>query len=249
MSMEAVALVRIQASELASKLKAAGDSGTRLEGANGQAVDVHALEDATLVETSASIRDSDPDALGAIVRALLGDALDAHDDERGVFTFPKAAMPKATTYDAVIEEVGEMGEWAPAAAASAGDDFASMAAGLLGGLGPEVMDLQRRMMAGDPTAMQDAMKHMGAILADPSKQAALMQAMAALGGGNSPLADMAKNMPAGMAGMPNPADLMENMDLGALQAQAQKMMADNPNLEKDLLEKLAKPEKPGDDES
>jgi hypothetical protein len=247
MSMEAVALVRIEASVLASTLKAAGSSGTALEGANGERITIKALDDATLIFTSVSVRDAETEELGLLIRALVGDALDKHDDDRGVFTFPKAAAPKAKSYDAAIEEVGEMGEWAPKVSADDltedGGDFADIAGDLLGGLGPDVMDLQRRMMAGDPSAMQDAMKHVAALLSDPSKSAALMKAVSAMSGGDSPLANMAANLPPGMA-MPNPADLMQNMDLGALQEQAQKMMADNPNLEKDLLEKM---EKKGED--
>ncbi len=241
MGMEAVALVRIEASVLASGLKAAGPSGTELVGANGETLTIAALDDASLIFTSVSVRDADPDQLGGLIRALIGDTLDRHDDDRGVFTFPKAALPAARTYAAAIEEVGEMGEWAPRVTAAdleeRGGDFAAVAGDLLEGLGPDVMDLQRRMMAGEPGAMQDAMKQVGAMLSDPSKKDALMQAVAALSGQGSTLQDMAANLPMG-GGIPNPADLMKNMDLGALQEQAQKMMADNPNLEKELMEKL-----------
>lgn len=222
MSMNAVALVKID--------------GTSLE--ESDQMKVTRLDDAVLITTTVSVRDTEPEQLGLVIRALLGDALDGHDDERGVFTFPAAAKPDAKTYAAAIEEVGEMGEWVPRATAEdmpAGEgDLAALAGDLLGGMGPDVMELQKRMMAGDPTAMQDAMKHVGAILADPSKQAALMQAASAFMSGDSPLAGMAQNLPPGM----NPMDMMQNMDLGALQKQAQEMMEKNPDLEKQLRDKL-----------
>lgn len=245
MSMEAVALVRIRASVLAGSLQAAGPSGTTLVGVNGEALDIEALDDATLVFTSVSMRETEPDELGLVIRALLGDALDQHDDERGVLVFPKAAAPASRTYDEAVAEVGEMGEWAPhASAEDLADDesggFAALAGDLMDTLGPEVLELQQRMMAGDPSAMQDAMAQVGAMLADPSKQEALMKAVAAFTGKDSPLGDIgdiASKLPPGIT---NPADLMKNMDLGALSEQAKKMMAENPNLEKELQERLHK---------
>ena len=43
--------------------------------------------------------------------------LAAHDDERGVFVFPEKALPEgATTMEALVEEIGELGEWIELAA-------------------------------------------------------------------------------------------------------------------------------------
>ncbi len=245
MSMEAVAMVKIPAHVLASQLPAADNEGTNLQAANGETLTISALDDATLVFTGVSMREVEPDDLATVIRTLLGDALDAHGDERGVLVFPKAAAPKERSYDAAVTEVAEMGEWVPVV--DAGEDeagFADVASDLMSQLGPDVLDLQKRMMAGDPSAMQEAMAQVGQMLSDPSKRDALMNAVSAMAGEGSPLAGLADNLPPGMA-MPNPADLAANMDMGALQEQAQKMMADNPNLEAELLEKLGK--KPKDE--
>ena len=44
--------------------------------------------------------------------AQFGEALaDVHDDPRGLLFFPDTCEPEATTYDAVVTEVGERGVW------------------------------------------------------------------------------------------------------------------------------------------
>jgi hypothetical protein len=44
--------------------------------------------------------------------AQFGDALpDVHDDPRGLLVFPDTCEPEATTYDAVVAEVGDEGVW------------------------------------------------------------------------------------------------------------------------------------------
>ena len=44
--------------------------------------------------------------------AQFGDALpDVHDDPRGLLVFPDTCEPEATTYDAVVTEVGDEGVW------------------------------------------------------------------------------------------------------------------------------------------
>lgn len=54
-----------------------------------------------------------PDELSAIVYNLLGPALDAHDDPRGIFFFPDVAEPQAQTYEGLIREIGDAGVWGP----------------------------------------------------------------------------------------------------------------------------------------
>ena len=75
----------------------------------------HALEDAVLFHTHARFG-HEPDELAFALRAQLGELLDAHHDERGVFLLPDVALEhamQAQRYDAVIEAIGEAGMWCP----------------------------------------------------------------------------------------------------------------------------------------
>ena len=72
-----------------------------------------ALADAVLLETGASFA-AEPAELSVGLRRLLGEALDAHDDPRGVYFLPAAAVEPARgagSYAAVIEAIGEAGMW------------------------------------------------------------------------------------------------------------------------------------------
>lgn len=71
------------------------------------------LSDALLVRTGASFA-SEPEALALGLRRLLGDALEGHEDLRGVFIVPSVALEAATAagdYAAAIEAIGEAGMW------------------------------------------------------------------------------------------------------------------------------------------
>jgi hypothetical protein len=69
-----------------------------------------ALEDATLVYTDLPF-ETDRTELADKLSDVLDEALDDHEDARGLYVFPTVVQPKARTYDAVIEELGEGGEW------------------------------------------------------------------------------------------------------------------------------------------
>lgn len=125
------------------------------------------LDDGVLVFTHQRFG-GDLEELGATLRHLLGDALDQHDDPRGVFVVPDVAAPEASSYDGVIEEIGEAGEWAPlvsvdhapASLAGAPDgSFANMVGQMMGALGGDtISDLMQAVTTGDPdalAAMQD----------------------------------------------------------------------------------------------
>ncbi|MFO0713182.1 MAG: hypothetical protein U0353_25220 [Sandaracinus sp.] len=93
MSLEAIALLRLP------------------EHAAGPGV-VH-LSDAVLLSTGASFA-SEPEELALGLRRLLGEALDRHDDARGVFFVPAVALEPARaagSYAAAIEAIGEAGMW------------------------------------------------------------------------------------------------------------------------------------------
>lgn len=96
MSIEAIALLRLPA-------LASDDAVT----------DLVVLSDAVLVRTGATFA-AEPHELATGLRRMLGDKLDGHDDERGVFFVPGAALEPARSaggYQAVIEAIGEAGMW------------------------------------------------------------------------------------------------------------------------------------------
>src|SRR5262245_46411414 len=99
MGIDAIALVRIRKWDPAPELHAI------------------VLEDACLVPTAARFA-SEPDELGLALRMRLGPLIDAHDDTRGIFMISDIANPRATTYDGIVDEIGEAGVWAPILAAS-----------------------------------------------------------------------------------------------------------------------------------
>lgn len=92
MALDAIALLRLPATDLP-----------------GGAV-LRTLDDGVLVRTRASFA-SEPDELALALRRIAGDALDRHRDERGVLMIPDVARPAASTYEGVVEEVGEGGTW------------------------------------------------------------------------------------------------------------------------------------------
>jgi hypothetical protein len=72
-----------------------------------------ALEDGLLLTTDASFAD-DPEELSVAVRAVVGPALETeHRDPRGIFLIPDVVTPTGSTYEAVVDEIGEGGVWGP----------------------------------------------------------------------------------------------------------------------------------------
>lgn len=135
-------------------------------------LDVRELDDGFLLFLDVPYED-DPDAiLDAIVDAV-GQALEGHDDERGIFVLPDAAEPEdASTYEEVIAAVGDAGMFlAPddddeeglpvdvtaAAEAVIGQMFESLGAG-------SMQDLARALESGDQDALKMAqVRMMGAM--------------------------------------------------------------------------------------
>jgi hypothetical protein len=52
------------------------------------------------------------------------DLSDVHDDQRGILFFPDVLEPDGTTYEAVLEEIGDHGLWAPKQAATEAERLA-----------------------------------------------------------------------------------------------------------------------------
>lgn len=149
MGISAVAVVRISSDRLGKELgpapeeyrkavaggAAAGWPGALfLTGKNGTPFIVNALADGACIHTGASFAEEAEELSGG-VRAVLGDLLDEHHDERGIFFFPDVTKPEAgETYDALVERVGDAGQWAPVVAEAAHEGAPDLGA-LMGALG------------------------------------------------------------------------------------------------------------------
>lgn len=73
--------------------------------------------DATLLHTMDRYEGLAPDEHALAVRRILGDALDRHQDERGILFFPDVYEPRGRTYTAIVREIGGGGFWAPVVSA------------------------------------------------------------------------------------------------------------------------------------
>jgi hypothetical protein len=163
MAITALALLRIQApAALAS-----------------QAGRVVRLDDAILLNTRADFS-NEPEDLSRIVREQVGDALDLHSDPRGIFLIPDVAAPTARTYDGVIAEVGEGGEWAPTqvaalplGAAAAGGSLGALLGSLLQQMPSSVLESVGAAARGQPGAFEAATSQLRAAVAGSSELSGL----------------------------------------------------------------------------
>lgn len=139
MTIDAIALIRIPAETLVASFEVLESSSRslRVRGASGRTFELRPLEDAVLF-TSGLPYSADPLELAIRLVTDVGDALAAHHDPRGVFFFPSVAAPRSTTYEELIEEVGEGGGFVriPADEGLGLDPQAIM--GALGGVTPEL---------------------------------------------------------------------------------------------------------------
>ncbi len=199
MSTSAVALLQISVDVVRQHL-GAGDAG-EVASADGVSMAVKGLDGGSLIHTRFPLSDADGDQLAMMLRDRFGTLLDEHHDARGVLVFAEACKPAAGSYDAVVEEIGELGEWVPVVADEAAPPQLAVPPGLealLGGvmreLGPDVGKLAAAMMGGDATAMNEMMAKVG-------------QALEKTGGINAL------------------ASAMQGVDVGAIQKQAGELMA------------------------
>lgn len=114
MAIETVALIKLPPSVFQA-MPPAGEASSdpsrlRLKAESGAAFEVRLLTDGGLVYTPVPFG-SDGEALLDTLWDFLGDALADHDDDRGVFVIPSVAPARSANYDAVIDEVDEVGEW------------------------------------------------------------------------------------------------------------------------------------------
>jgi hypothetical protein len=231
MSMQAVAIVRIDAGSVRGALASAGGEDQRV-GANGEAFRIVALDDATLVHLELGIG-SEPSELAARIRELLGELLDQHDEPRGVPVYPSSYALQARTWAAAIEELGEAADWVKVEEQLPG----------LAGMG----DMLRAfgLDAGDLAEMG---KHLAAPGGNEDVFAAAMRAAQEMSERGA-FKDLAERM-RGMGIGDDPQKLLEQMggasglggmgglDLEALTRQAQRMLNENPELAEQLSKAL-----------
>jgi hypothetical protein len=149
-------------------------------------VRAQALEDCVLLHTTLDFAD-DPEDVSGAVRTLLGEQLASqHEDERGVFLIPSVALPRARSYEAVIEEVGEGGVWAaweasdevevglPLGAAGAGD-LSGLLGSMLGQMPEGMLARAAASLRDDPDALQQAAAQLPGLLQNPNALGDLLQ--------------------------------------------------------------------------
>ncbi|MEM9190552.1 MAG: hypothetical protein AAGF12_15310 [Myxococcota bacterium] len=111
--MDAIALLR--ATDDAFKAFSKDDSASDQElevwrGHQGATFGAQRLGNAVAVHTGKSFG-TDPEALYTFLTDTLGPELLGHDDDRGVLVFPDVAKPHGDSYDEIVGELGEGGEW------------------------------------------------------------------------------------------------------------------------------------------
>ena len=235
MSLEALAALKIPAADVRAALPA----------------DVKAteLDDGVVVALGVKLTEAEPEELAARLRQLVGNALDAHDHPRGVPVYPASYAPEATTFDALVEELGEAADWISVEdEPDAGDPMAAMA-GLLGDAGVDLGALQAQMASGDPNALMESAMQLAQQLADSGKLGEVQQAMAGMMGGMDPREMLAQSgidvaaLEQKVASM-DPATLQQ---LGVSRESVERALAETGGDPRAALEKLGLPA-PSDDE-
>lgn len=225
MSLEAVALLDIAIDDIRAALGCTDAAPGTVCTPQGESLRARALGAATELHLGLPLQEVQPDELGMALRMALGPALDQHADARGVLIYPAKVAPEAASYEALVADLAELGDWVqPAAAADLEGAMQALGGApldaMMGQLASQLGDMlppgmAQQMGGGDMNAMlQQAMAGAQAILSDPAKA---QQMMNALGG-----ADALQNMAAGAQS--------GGLDLGSLMGQAQQLVQDQPDL-------------------
>jgi hypothetical protein len=233
-----------------------------------QAGRITRLEDAILLHTRADFSD-EPASLSRIVREQLGEALDAHSDPRGIFFIPDVAAPKARSYEAVIAEVGEGGEWGPIraaelpfGAAGAGGALGALLGSLMEQMPSSVLESVGAAARGQPGAFEAATSQLKAAVEGSSELSSLAGQLSS-GFGQTALppelaALASKDLDAGGLDLSQLGAMLGNsgIDLNAMQglmSQLESALASNPEQTAALAEKLfgsnARDDEDDDDEA
>jgi hypothetical protein len=194
------------------------------------------LDDAVLLHTNIDFG-SEPEAIIAAIRAAAGDdAVDDHEDDRGILVIPAVARPKAKRYDEVIAEVADLGMWidedafededdvegaAPAMGfpgganplgAFGGGGLDALVGQMMGAMGPGgIEELQRAMMSGDAAAMERV-------------QSMMQSAMSQLGDPD----EIARTLAASMGGLEDEDEEGDDAEEGEDQGDGVEKPADKP---------------------
>ncbi|HET6332557.1 MAG TPA: hypothetical protein VFG30_05060 [Polyangiales bacterium] len=200
-------------------------------GLAGQAGRVTRLDDGVLLHTQADFS-NEPADLSRIVREQVGAALDSHTDPRGIFFIPSVATPTSRTYDAVIAEVGEGGEWGPVrvpelplGAAVGGGALGALLGSLLEQMPSSVLESVGAAARGQPGAFEAATSQLRAAVSGSND---LSNLASQLTGGRSQA-----GLPPQLAGLAS-ADLdPSNLDLSKLGA-----MLENSGIDMNAMQHL-----------
>lgn len=217
MAKNAVALVHIAPAAVKAALDPAPDSQRpeldrpsldAVEGADGKVYVIESFDDATAVHLGVPLGYDEPDVMGTLVAVALGDLIDEHDDPRGVPMYPSSYTPKATTWEGLLDEIGEALDWAPIEGPELMDPMAGV---------PDMSNLAAmaaQMQAQLPPEMLQHAMDMAQQLAQAGAMGDIQRAMQQMMQGESP-------SPMGL-------------DLAEMARQAQRMLDQNPELQQKL---------------
>jgi hypothetical protein len=207
MGIDAVALLKGTAYELPSRLRSVK------------------LDDATLVHTGVAFG-GDIEMLAYGIRTSIGDALDQHDDPRGVFVLPDVAETRARTYEAVLVEVGEAGEWVRKIAAgevprglldAPDGSFGALMGQAMQALGGENMaEIQRALASGDYSALEKMQAQMAAAVGGEEALNALAAQLIGAANAEGALAHVDAGALAGFPKLPMDLDELDPEQLEAM---------------------------------
>src|SRR5690606_12973677 len=117
---------------------------------------------------------TEPVELSLALHGLLGEALAEHRDARGIFFIPEVAAPRARSYEAVVEEVGEGGVWAPlvdATSAGGEEEFGALLGNLLGQMPSSLLAAAQAAASGQPGAFEAVSAQLQDLLRNESQLA------------------------------------------------------------------------------
>ena len=190
MGIDAVAVLHLPLDEVTRELTPEDPAAGTYRSPAGSPILIVAAGDATLVHTMVRFG-SEPDELGLALRMMLGELIDRHTDERGIFVFPDVAEPRAQSYQALIDEVGEAGFWVPRVGAdhlpkrlaqAAPGSFEAAVRDIMTALPPGALgELSRAAAAMDPATMAKAAEQLQSALGgrEGELMAALEQSLGA----------------------------------------------------------------------
>ncbi|MEM7608864.1 MAG: hypothetical protein AAF411_26250, partial [Myxococcota bacterium] len=144
--MNAVVALPVSIESLRAHLRVEHEEGSEVHfRVTGRTLVARALEDGVCVGLDLAYS-TPPETLGTILRRDFGETI----AERA-FVFPHVAKPSATTYEALVEEVGAGGEWVSVPSAEAATPGVNLE-GLASSLGPAAAAKMQSMME-NPEAM------------------------------------------------------------------------------------------------